>query len=112
MRPDIYADEAGFCTAVKLEKIRKADYLLTPGHYMGGAALEADAGPFEEEMAPLTPTVAGLQSPAAMAPAKVRTVSALLATDAGTDALQLLTRLSELLLGELPVDAGFAEAVA
>ncbi len=49
-----YADEAGFCKAVKLDDIRKADYVLTPGRYVGAAALEADAEPFEEKMARLT----------------------------------------------------------
>jgi predicted nuclease of restriction endonuclease-like (RecB) superfamily len=42
----------------------------------------------------LSPPFAGLQPPATMAPAKVETASALLAADAGTDALQLLSRLS------------------
>jgi type I restriction enzyme M protein len=49
-----YADEAGFCKAVKLEDIRKADYVLTPGRYVGAAAQEADAEPFEDKMARLT----------------------------------------------------------
>jgi len=49
-----YFDEAGFCKAVKLEDIRKADYVLTPGRYVGAAAQEADAEPFEEKMARLT----------------------------------------------------------
>lgn len=49
-----YADEAGFCKAVKLDDIRKAEYVLTPGRYVGAAAQEADAEPFEEKMARLT----------------------------------------------------------
>lgn len=49
-----YFDEAGFCKAVKLEDIRKADYVLTPGRYVGAAAQEADTEPFEEKMARLT----------------------------------------------------------
>ncbi|WP_310388550.1 class I SAM-dependent DNA methyltransferase [Roseateles sp.] len=49
-----YADEAGFCKAVKLDDIRKADYVLTPGRYVGAAAQVADAEPFEEKMARLT----------------------------------------------------------
>jgi type I restriction enzyme M protein len=53
-RGTMYADEAGFCKAVKLEDIRKADYVLTPGRYVGAAAQELDAEPFEEKMARLT----------------------------------------------------------
>jgi type I restriction enzyme M protein len=53
-RGTMYADEAGFCKAVKLDDIRKADYVLTPGRYVGAAAQEADAEPFEEKMARLT----------------------------------------------------------
>ena len=49
-----YADEAGFCKAATLADIRKADYVLTPGRYVGAAAQEADAEPFEEKMARLT----------------------------------------------------------
>ncbi len=49
-----YGDEAGFCKAVKLDDIRKADYVLTPGRYVGAAAQEADGEPFEEKMARLT----------------------------------------------------------
>jgi type I restriction enzyme M protein len=49
-----YADEAGFCKAATLADIGKADYVLTPGRYVGAAAQEADAEPFEEKMARLT----------------------------------------------------------
>ena len=49
-----YVDEAGFCKAVTLADIRKADYVLTPGRYVGAAAQEQDAEPFEEKMARLT----------------------------------------------------------
>ena len=49
-----YADEAGFCKAATLVDIRKADYVLTPGRYVGAAAQEADAELFEEKMARLT----------------------------------------------------------
>ena len=49
-----YADEAGFCKAATLADIRKADYVLTPGRYVGAAAQEADAEPFEDKMARLT----------------------------------------------------------
>ena len=49
-----YADEAGFCKAATLADIRKADYVLTPGRYVGAAAQVQDAEPFEEKMARLT----------------------------------------------------------
>jgi type I restriction enzyme M protein len=53
-RGEGYADVAGFCKAVTLDDIRKADYVLTPGRYVGAAAQEADAEPFEDKMARLT----------------------------------------------------------
>jgi len=49
-----YADEAGYCKAAKLADIQKADYVLTPGRYVGAAAQEEDGEPFEEKMARLT----------------------------------------------------------
>lgn len=49
-----YADEAGFCKAATLADIRKADYVLTPGRYVGAAAQADDGEPFEDKMARLT----------------------------------------------------------
>jgi type I restriction enzyme M protein len=49
-----YADEAGFCRSVVLNDIRKHDYVLTPGRYVGAAEQETDGEPFEEKMARLT----------------------------------------------------------
>ena len=49
-----YADQPGFCKAAKLEDIRKHDYVLTPGRYVGAAEQEANREPFEERMARLT----------------------------------------------------------
>lgn len=51
---DLYQDIAGFCKAAKLEDIRKHDYVLTPGRYVGAAEQEEDGEPFEEKMARLT----------------------------------------------------------
>ncbi|MDW8241550.1 MAG: N-6 DNA methylase, partial [Acidobacteriota bacterium] len=48
-----YADEPGFCKAAKLEDIRKHDYVLTPGRYVGAAKQQEDDEPFEEKMARL-----------------------------------------------------------
>jgi type I restriction enzyme M protein len=49
-----YADEAGYSKAAKLEDIKKHDYVLTPGRYVGAAEQEEDGEPFEEKMARLT----------------------------------------------------------
>jgi len=49
-----YEDELGFCAAVTVEDIRKHDYILTPGRYVGVPDEEDDGVPFEEKMAVLT----------------------------------------------------------
>jgi type I restriction enzyme M protein len=49
-----YADEAGFCKSATLDDIREHDYVLTPGRYVGAAAVEDDGEPFPEVMARLT----------------------------------------------------------
>lgn len=49
-----YVDEAGFCKSANLDNIRKHDYILTPGRYVGTAAQEEDVEPFEEKMTRLT----------------------------------------------------------
>lgn len=49
-----YSDVAGFCKSVSLEEIRKHDYLLTPGRYVGAAEQEDDNEPFTEKMARLS----------------------------------------------------------
>ena len=49
-----YEDIPGFCKSATLEDIKKHDYVLTPGRYVGAAAQEDDGEPFEEKMARLT----------------------------------------------------------
>lgn len=49
-----YADEAGFCGATDLNGIRKHDYVLTPGRYVGAAPQEEDGEAFPDKMARLT----------------------------------------------------------
>jgi len=46
----VYEDIPGFCKAAHLEEIKKNDYVLTPGRYVGMAEVEDDGIPFEEKM--------------------------------------------------------------
>ncbi len=52
-----YQDVAGYCKSATLEDIRKHDYVLTPGRYVGAAALEDDGIPFETKMTELSQTL-------------------------------------------------------
>lgn len=49
-----YEDEAGFCFSARLEDIKKNDFVLTPGRYVGAPDAEDDGEPFPEKMARLT----------------------------------------------------------
>jgi len=49
-----YEDVPGFCKAATIEDIRKHDYVLTPGRYVGAPPAEDDGEPFEEKMKRLT----------------------------------------------------------
>ncbi len=53
----VYEDEAGYCKSATLEEIRKHDYVLTPGRYVGAAALEDDGIPFETKMREMSQTL-------------------------------------------------------
>jgi len=53
-RGDDYEDVAGFCKSANLDDIKKHDYVLTPGRYVGAVAQEDDGEPFAEKMARLT----------------------------------------------------------
>lgn len=47
-------DEKGFCKVSDIEEIKKHDFILTPGRYVGFKPEEDDGIPFEEKMATLT----------------------------------------------------------
>ena len=50
-------DVPGYAKAAMLADIRKHDYVLTPGRYVGAAAQEDDGEAFEDKMARLTATL-------------------------------------------------------
>ncbi|EHZ2899917.1 type I restriction-modification system subunit M [Vibrio vulnificus] len=50
----VYEDQAGFCKSATLEEIKKHDFVLTPGRYVGAAEELDDGVPFGEKMATLT----------------------------------------------------------
>ncbi len=54
-----YEDKAGYCKSASLEDMRKHDFVLTPGRYVGAAPLEDDGIPFETKMSELSKTIYG-----------------------------------------------------
>lgn len=48
-----YGDVPGFCKSVTLAEIKAADYALTPGRYVGAAAVEDDGEPIDEKISRL-----------------------------------------------------------
>lgn len=52
-----YEDIAGYCKSATLEDIKKNDFVLTPGRYVGIAEEEDDGIPFEEKMTELSQTL-------------------------------------------------------
>ena len=58
--PEIeYNDEPGFCASANLDTIRKHDYVLTPGRYVGAADDVDDGVPFEEKLEGLRDQLVG-----------------------------------------------------
>jgi len=51
---EVYEDVAGLCKSSDFDEIKKHDFVLTPGRYVGAAAEEDDGEPFAEKMARLT----------------------------------------------------------
>ncbi len=62
LRP--YADIPGFCKSATLDEIRKHNYVLTPGRYVGAADREEDNEPFDQKMRRLTAEWRALQAEA------------------------------------------------
>ncbi|WP_182407536.1 class I SAM-dependent DNA methyltransferase [Psychrobacter sp. GP33] len=54
---EAYEDEEGYCKSASLKDIKANDYVLTPGRYVGAAAIEDDGIPFEIKMAELSQTL-------------------------------------------------------
>lgn len=57
LRGNGYEDVAGFCYSASLEDIKKHDFVLTPGRYVGAEEQEDDGEPFAEKMERLTSTL-------------------------------------------------------
>ena len=49
-----YEDEKGFCYSASVDDLKKHDFVLTPGRYVGAADAEEDSEPFPEKMQRLT----------------------------------------------------------
>ncbi len=67
-----YEDQAGFCKSVTLEEIKKHDFVLTPGRYVGAADEEDDGIPFAEKMATLTTKLSEQFTESAMLEAEIK----------------------------------------
>jgi len=60
-----YEDIPGFCKSATLDDIRRNNYILTPGRYVGSAPQEEDDEPFEEKMQRLVAQLREQQAEAA-----------------------------------------------
>jgi type I restriction enzyme M protein len=66
-----YADVAGFCKSATLDDIRGHGHVLTPGRYVGAAAVVDDGEPFDEKMTRLAGQWRAQQATAAELDAKI-----------------------------------------
>ncbi len=80
-----YADVPGFCRAAPLDEIRKHGHVLTPGRYVGAAAAEEDAEPFDEKMRRLTAELGGQYEEGARLDTAIRENLALLGYRVGKE---------------------------
>lgn len=53
-----YQDIDGFCKSASIEEVKKNNYILMPGKYVGTQEEETDGIPFEDKMQTLTATLA------------------------------------------------------
>jgi len=67
-----YEDQAGYCKSATLEEIRKNDYVLTPGRYVGAPRLEDDGIPFETKMTEMSRTLYAQMAESAKLDAVIR----------------------------------------
>lgn len=67
-----YEDTPGFCKAASLDEIKANDYVLTPGRYVGAAAIVDDGVPFEQKMAELSQKLFKQMAEAEKFDAKIR----------------------------------------
>lgn len=54
---EAYADVAGYCKSATLDDMRKHNYVLTPGRYVGAADIEDDGVAFETKMSEMSQTL-------------------------------------------------------
>ena len=66
-----YTDVAGFCKSATLDDIRTQGHVLTPGRYVGAAAVVDDGEPFDEKMPRLAAQWREQQATAAELDAKI-----------------------------------------
>ncbi len=67
-----YENIPGYCYSAALEDMRKHDYVLTPGRYVGAADIEDDGIPFETKMTEMSQTLFQQMAEAADLDATIR----------------------------------------
>ena len=67
-----YEDTPGFCKSATLDEIRRNDYVLTPGRYVGTVEQEDDGISFDEKMKVLTVELAEQMKQSAILDEKIR----------------------------------------
>ena len=68
-----YEDVPGFCKSAGVEDVRKHEYVLTPGRYVGAEAQESDSEPFDDKMKRLVAELADQQTEAGILDATIAT---------------------------------------